>query len=234
MTNTTIPEPTAHTPPGSPDVDLISWLQDRPTDGTSLRKSDTSIVLRWLGLLFIRLIGWRVVGQVPNVDKFVVIAAPHTSTLDGLILLATLWTFQVRGRWVVKAEWVDSPIGWLLKWLGAVPIDRRQSRNFVDQTVAFFEAHERAVLVIAPEGTRKKTHYWKSGFYHIAAGADVPLLLAYCDYGHKRVGVGSLLYPSGDINADMDVLQQFYGQMSGRYPEKVSDVRLRAASPHEE
>lgn len=227
-------EPESTTSEHASSIDFTSWLHDRATDGTSLRKPDTSIILRWLGLAFTRLIGWRVVGQVPDQDKFVVIAAPHTSTLDGLILLATLWTFRTRGRWVVKAEWVRSPIGFLLTWLGAMPIDRKQSRNFVQQMVSFFAEHERAVLVIAPEGTRKKTGYWKSGFYHIALNAGVPLLLAYCDYGHKRVGVDALFYPTGDIEADMEIIGAFYRQMAGRYPQKVSDVRLRVTHSHDE
>lgn len=231
----TMPEPESSVADRTPDrIDFTSWLQDRTTDGSSLRKPDTSVGLRWLGLAFTRLIGWRVVGQLPDETKFVVIAAPHTSTLDGLILLATLWTFRARGRWVVKAEWIRSPIGFLLKWLGAVPVDRKQSRNFVQQMVDFFGEQQRAILVIAPEGTRKKTEYWKSGFYHIALGAGVPLLLSYCDYGHKRVGVGLFFHPTGDIEADMAVIRTFYSQMAGRYPEKVSDVRLRSAHPHDE
>lgn len=211
----------------NPERDFTAWRRDQPTDGTSLRAPELARIWRWVGLGLLRLFGWRVVGQVPAVERCVVVAAPHTSNLDGLIVLATLWAFRVRGRWVVKAEWVRGPLGPLLKALGAVALDRDRSRDFVGQMVDYFARNPRAMLVIAPEGTRKKAAYWKSGFYHIAQGAGVPLLLSFCDYRHKRVGVWELLEPSGDIEADMAIIRAFYGQISGRYPDQVGEVRLR-------
>lgn len=223
MTNMATSEPKSST------VDVHGWLTDQPTDGTTLREPEIPAFLGWLGKTFLRLFGWHLTGQVPDVAKLVAIGAPHTSNFDGIFMLATMWAFRQRGRFVIKIEWLRGPVGWLLKLFGGVGVDRDKSRNFVGQSITVIEREPRILLLIAPEGTRRKAEYWKSGFYWIAHGAGVPILLTFMDHKHKRIGVGPLLYPSGDIMADMEIMRAFYSQMSGRFPEKMSEIRVR---PH--
>lgn len=213
----------------TPDHDIAdtSPLVEQPTDGSSLRPPEVPLFFYWVARLFLRVIGWQVAGQMPNVDRCVVVAAPHTSNFDGLLLLATMAVFRVRGRFVIKAEWVRSPIGWLLRWFGAVGLDRSKSRNFVEQTVHAMQQQQRFVLIIAPEGTRRRTEYWRSGFYWIAEEAGVPLLLGFVDFRHKRCGIGPLLHPSGDLLADMEIIRAFYSQMTPHHPAKMGPMRVR-------
>lgn len=181
-----------------------------------------SIIARWL----LRASGWTPVQHVPNAPKFVIVAAPHTSNWDGLILILMAFTLRVRLHWLGKHTLFKPPLGIILRWTGGIPIDRTARHNAVEQAVQWFNNRDRAALVIAPEGTRHKTDRWKTGFYHIAQGANVPLVLGFMDYGRKSVGLGPLIEPSGDFEADMETMRQFYAGMTGRHPERMSETRL--------
>lgn len=193
---------------------------------------EINIVLHWLGRLGLWLLGWRVIGTPPRVPKLVVIAAPHTANMDGLLMVFTSWAVRVRMRWMVKAEWTRYPIiGALVRATGALGIDRSGSFNTVEQAINEFNAHQRMTIVVPPEGTRRKTNHWKTGFYWIAVGANVPLLPAKIDYAKKTLDIGSdLIYPTGDIDADMPHIWAQYEGVTACHPEKVSDPSLRPAS----
>jgi 1-acyl-sn-glycerol-3-phosphate acyltransferase len=162
---------------------------------------------RWL----LKLFGWRLEGQVPELPKMVVIAAPHTSNWDFPLMLAAVFAFRARVRWMAKNSAFPWPVRATMRWLGGIPIDRSQATGVVARAV---------LLVIPPEGTRSRVRYWKTGFYYIACGAGVPLLMTYIDYGRKAVGVGPLLMPTGDIDADMEVIQGFYSNIEGKHHER--------------
>jgi 1-acyl-sn-glycerol-3-phosphate acyltransferase len=175
----------------------------------------------------LRLLGWTLVSEAPDLPKYVVIGAPHTTNWDLPIGMLGLIGLGIKPSLVVKHTLLRPPLGWLLRALGSIPIDRSQRRNFVDQVVAAYKEADELVVALTPEGTRSYTPYWKTGFYYIALGADVPIALAFADYPTRRVGLGPTLYPTGDIEADMAVIAEFYADKTGKRPENKSPIRVR-------
>jgi len=174
--------------------------------------------MRWLALLFFWGTGWKTAGRKPEVDRYVVIAAPHTSNWDFINTLALAFIFRLNPKIMMKDAWFRGPLGPLFRWLGALPIDRTRSQNVVAQSVAAFKEAPRMVLVVPPSGTRRRVESWKSGFYHIARGAGVPIALGFLDYDRKVGGFGPLFQPTGDIERDMAVIRDFYRPIAGKYP----------------
>nr|WP_290670003.1 lysophospholipid acyltransferase family protein [Ardenticatena sp.] len=185
----------------------------------------------WQGLAqrLFRALGWRVEGTLPNEPKLVIAAAPHTSNWDGLVLLLAATSLGVRLNWIGKHTLFRPPLGWLMRRLGGIPVDRRKRQNLVDQVAHAFTKRSHMLLVVAPESTRKHTDYWRSGFYYIALKAGVPILLAGPDYATRRIVLGDLIWPSGDIEADMQKIAAWHEnvQMKGYKGQPVSPVRLR-------
>jgi 1-acyl-sn-glycerol-3-phosphate acyltransferase len=187
----------------------------------------------WLGAF-----GWKVEGGAPAVRKAVVVAAPHTTNWDLPFTLATAYVLGVRIRWAGKHTLFKPPFGFLLRWLGGLPIDRRGRHNAVAATAEILDQHEDLLLVVPPEGTRKKSDRWKTGFYYIAIGAKVPVILGYLDYAKKQSGLGHVFYPTGDLEADAAAIRAFYADIRGKFPElesdivfKVDDEKAAAAPP---
>lgn len=187
----------------------------------------TPLLLHWIGCLVSWMTGWRGVGDLPNVQKYVIIVAPHTSNWDLPVCILLSFLLRVRGYWFGKHTIFRPPLGWILRAYGGIPIDRRAHHSVVHQAAALFAAHEVIVLGIAPEGTRAYTEYWKSGFYHIAVEAGVPIALGFVDFQRKVGGIGALVYPTGNIKADMDIIRAFYSGVSPRHPELRSAMRLQ-------
>ena len=160
--------------------------------------------------------GWRLRGEFPDVSKCVVIAAPHSSNWDVIwgLLLKIGWRLDV--KFIGKREAFFWPIGPVLKYFGGIPIDRKAAQGLVGEMTNLFAAHERLWLAIAPEGTRKKVKKWKSGFLRIAREAQVPILPAYFHYPEKTIGLGPLFHPSGDLDADMARIREFYVPWRGK------------------
>ena len=177
----------------------------------------------------LRAAGWRFDGPVPTEKKYVALAVPHTSNWDGLLLLALAGSIGLEMRWMVKDSALRGPAGPALRALGAVPIDRSRKTNMVDQMIEQFRVHDAFVLFIPPEGTRARADAWKSGFYHIARGADVPVAPAYLDYGRKLGGIGRPIAMTGDVRADMDALRAFYAEKDPKPLDgaKYGPIRLR-------
>jgi 1-acyl-sn-glycerol-3-phosphate acyltransferase len=173
-------------------------------------------VFRSLSLAWLKATGFRVIGKFPNYDKFIVVAAPHTTNWDLPHALAAGIQLGQPIHWMGKATIFKWPFGGLMRWLGGISIDRSQSTNAVANMVAVFEARERLALVVAPAGTRSATVRWKSGFYHIAHGAKVPLVLAYIDYKKREVGIAGTIIPTGDYDADLVKIQTMYAEAMER------------------
>jgi 1-acyl-sn-glycerol-3-phosphate acyltransferase len=171
--------------------------------------------------------GWRVEGQPPALPKYVIVGAPHTSNWDFLVMLGAVFTVGIEMFWLGKHTLFKPPFGGLFRWLGGIPVDRRQANGLVDQLVDTFHAHEKLVLVVPPEGSRKKLKTWKSGFYHIARGAQVPLALVVMDYGRKVVGFGPVLTPTGDVEADMVSIRSFFASAVGKFPHETAQIALK-------
>ncbi len=185
------------------------------------------MIKRLIGETFLRAAGWKVTGERPTVDRYVIIAAPHTSNWDMPFMLAFAFIFDIPVRWMGKHTLFKPPFGPFFKRLGGMPIIRHRPGGVVGQMVEAFEANESLVLMVPAEGTRSHVDYWKSGFYHIARQADVPVVLSYLDFGNKEGGIGPALKMSGDIVADMDKIRAFYAGKTGLRPENVGVMRLR-------
>jgi 1-acyl-sn-glycerol-3-phosphate acyltransferase len=169
-------------------------------------------ICRWI---FARC-GWRVAGEFPNVAKLVVIAAPHSTNWDVVWGLLVKVGLRLDIRFIGKREAFVWPLGPLLRSFGGIPIDRSAAHGVVGEMRRQFESHERFWLAIAPEGTRKKVQKWKSGFWHIAHDAGVPILPVYFHYPEKTVGLGPLIHPGGDVDADMTRIREFYRPWVGK------------------
>lgn len=181
----------------------------------------------WLGLTILRLTGWRMKGEVPKGDQYVLIACPHTSNWDGLFFWAFAAAFRVRLNWMGKAALFRAPFKGVMQRMGGVPIDRSRARNTVDAAIDRFREGEHFWLAVAPEGTRRAVDYWKSGFYHIARKAEVPIVLVFLDYAKKEGGFGPTIRPTGDPSADMDQIRAFYAEKRPCRPERRGRIRLR-------
>jgi 1-acyl-sn-glycerol-3-phosphate acyltransferase len=175
---------------------------------------------RWL----LRVGGWTTVGGVPEVPKAVFIAAPHTSNWDGLWALVYKVAFDIDVKFFAKHSLFWFPLGNLLRALGGIDLDRGKAGTAVAEAIRMFETEEQFYFGLAPEGTRKKTAGWKTGFYRIATGAGVPVYLGLLDYGRRRIGIGRKMELTGDMEADMAVIREFYKDVDGRWPEQASPV----------
>jgi len=172
-------------------------------------------------------LGWTIRADLPDVKKFVVIAAPHTSNWDFPLGILTAKAIKLKAHWMGKHTLFRWPYGWLFRALGGTPVNREGGYNYIKQMTELFERSEQLALALAPEGTRSKMDHWKTGFHYIARAANVPILMGYLDFGNKQVGVGGLFYPSGDIDADFEIIRQFYASRRGKNPENASLIKVR-------
>lgn len=175
---------------------------------------------------FCRLIRWRTIGAFPTLPKYLVIGAPHTSNWDFFYLLLIKGVTGVNLHWVGKDNLFRWPLGGLMRWLGGIPVDRRTRNNFVDQIIKLYEDNSQLVVGITPEGTRSKSTHWRSGFYYMALGAQVPIQLVGIDYKSRTLEIGPLITPSGDIEKDFVMIEKFYSGRIGKYPHKQGIVTL--------
>lgn len=194
---------------------------------------DTPIVtplLRGISWLWLKIAGWKLVrGELPAEHCFVLIAAPHTSNWDLPIMLYAALLLRVKLYWMGKDAIFRAPFGGIVRWLGGIPIDRSKNNNLVAQSIELFRDRQSLILVVPPEGTRQKVRHWKTGFYYIALGAGVPIVMGFLDYKRKLAGFGPSLEPTGDIAADMLKIRAFYSGITGKYPDAsgTADVAPR-------
>ena len=179
--------------------------------------------MKWLCKLYLKIIGWKTGSTLdPSVKKCVMVGAPHTSNTDYPIALATLYASNVKVRYLAKKSLFRFPLGILMRATGGIAVDRSKHSNMVDMMVNMFNQSSSLILLIPAEGTRSYVKEWKSGFYHTAVGAKVPIVLGYLDYGRKEAGFGKLFYPTGNYQKDLEEIKNFYRQFTAKYPEKSS------------
>lgn len=179
-----------------------------------------SHALQLFSTLVLRLTGWKVKGRFPdNTPKAVVIAAPHSTNWDMPISLMMAFRLRLPVYWMGKKSIFKFPFGPVMRWMGGIPVERSQSTNLVDAMVERFDQNDQLLVMIAPEGTRARVEGWKSGFYYMAHGARVPVVMAYIDYANKEGGIGPLFWPTGDYEQDLSDIQAFYQTFRGKYDE---------------
>lgn len=171
----------------------------------------------------LKLTGWKLVGQLPVEKKFVMIVAPHTSNWD--LFVGLMGKFAIGGRFnfLAKRQVFFFPLGLFLKSLGGIPVDRSKSHALVDQVVDIFKTRDEFVLAITPEGTRSPVKRWKTGFYHIAQKANIPIAMVAFDYKNKEIILRKAFWPTGDIDKDFKEIQGFYRGIHGKYPKEIPE-----------
>lgn len=183
---------------------------------------------RAIARLVLRLSGWRAVGHVPTAG--ILVGAPHTSNWDWVAMLLLTWRDGVQARVLIKRELFRGPLAPLLRVTGGIPLDRSSPGATVRALLDEARRDERFLLVLAAEGTRDRTDYWKSGFYTIAQQTGLPVVLGFVDGPSRTMGFGPTLTPSGDVTADMDLVRAFYADKRGIRPERRTEPRLREES----
>ena len=174
--------------------------------------------------LILKMAGWKIDKYKPEgVDKAVIVMGPHTSNWDFVIGRMAFVNYGIKVKFLIKKELFVPPMGWILKGLGGIPVDRNANNNFTDQAVKYFENNDSMFMVFTPEGTRKYNPNWKKGFYYIAIKSKVPIYIAYMDYEKKIGGFHSIFNPTGDAQKDIEAIKNVLKQFKGKFPENGID-----------
>ncbi len=175
--------------------------------------------LRVLSKIILKIIRWRVDGSLPvDQKKYVLIVAPHTSNWDFFLFVLTVSVLRLQPSVLIKDTIFIGPLGWFLRYCGAIPVNRRQAGSLVTYISGIYEEREEFVLIITPEGTRSPNANWKRGFHHVARAAEVPILVVYVDSTARTIGIEGLMDPSEDVDGDIQKLKTFYDGKKGLKP----------------
>ena len=185
--------------------------------------------MKLISRFVLKLIGWRLDERAPDTKRYVMIGYPHTSNWDFVLGMLAKWGMDLPVNWVAKHSMFWGPFKPMFIAMGGVPLNREKTTGFIQKNIELFAQRERFILGLMPEGTRSKTDHWKTGFYHIAHGANVPVALAYLDYKNKVIGIGEVIETTGDIHADFENIKIFYQDKIGYKPEYQSDMKIVAS-----
>jgi len=169
--------------------------------------------------------GWKVVGTWPTgLKKAVLIAVPHTSNWDLIYARAAFYILDVPVKFTIKKEIMIGPLGWLIKGVGGIAIDRKRvagkkKQTYTQAMISMLKERDELVMMVTPEGTRSYAPKWKTGFYHIALGAEVPVVVGYLDYKLKEAGIGPMIIPSGNMDEDIEIMKEFGRTVTPKFPE---------------
>ncbi|QLG46478.1 1-acyl-sn-glycerol-3-phosphate acyltransferase [Costertonia aggregata] len=169
--------------------------------------------------IYFKILGWKLIGDFPKVNKAVLIVVPHTSWVDFFLglLVRRVWKEEI--NFIAKKSLFNFPFGWYFRWMGGAPIDRSKNNDTVAAIASIFNEKERFRLALSPEGTRKKVKEWKTGFYYIAKAAKVPVVMVAFDYGHRQIKISAPHFPTDDKKADFKIYIQFFKGTVGKIPE---------------
>lgn len=182
--------------------------------------------MKWLAETYLRLRGWKFIGRIPDVPKFIVVGAPHTTNWDFVLYLAAIRHWDFRPRYLGKHTLFEGPFGWLFRRWGGIAVDRSKPGGVIGQVESEFAANDAIALVIAPEGTRKAASVWKSGFLLIAEATGAPIVPASVDYRRKHVTLGDPIYHVGARGETMDRIRDFYRDVVGKNPVGMGPTRI--------
>ncbi len=192
-----------------------------PTLKSNIPKTN-SVIKKAVGKFLLWCYRWHVEGEMHNAKKFMVILAPHTSYWDFLTNMGTMLALGIRNRWFVADVFCWWPAGYFMRWMGAIPIDRSSSQDLVSFTIGKFADHDELILALYPEGTTRKAEKWKTGFWHIARGADIPIQFLAVDYEKRACVFGPVIQLSDNIKADMKKIQAFFKDVTPKTPENFA------------
>lgn len=181
-----------------------------------------------LSRFILRIFGWQTDLSVNMVDKCILVGAPHTTNWDFPLAILGMAAMGIKFNWVAKHTLFRWPLGSIMRALGGISLDRKTGgTGFAIKAVESFNKLDHFILAIAPEGTRHRTGYWKSGFYKIALKSGVPIALGYVDFKSKKVGIGKIFMPSGELEKDFVLVKNFYSDKTGKYPGKQGQIQLK-------
>ena len=183
-------------------------------------RANRSAFTRWFGKSFLRFFGWRVEGSIANAERVLITAAPHTSNWDAVLGLAAVLGLNVRLHFLGKHTIFVPGLKWFMRWLGGIPVNRQNPEGVIEHVNQLVDKHEGIVIVIAPEGTRKKAEKWKTGFLRIAKASQCTIQMGALDFVNKRIVLGDMYEPTGDNQADIKNIKQWYSQYKGKFPEQ--------------
>ena len=166
-------------------------------------------ITRWIGETILKMIGWKIIGQLPNEKKVIIIGAPHTSNWDFIIAMASMLSVGLRFSYMMKKEAFVWPLGWLWKKLGGIPIDRSKKNDVTTQMTEWFEANDNVMLGITPDGTRKKVERYKKGYLRMSYAANVPIFVIGLDGTNKHVVLDRIIELSGEIDKDNAMVKAY-------------------------
>ena len=169
--------------------------------------------------IYFKLLGWKLVGSFPDLDKCVVIVVPHTHWLDFFLGLLIRKAINKEINYIGKKSLFKPPFGWFFRWTGGAPVDRSKNSNTVDNIVKIFNSRNIFRLALAPEGTRKKVKQLQTGFYHIAKKAHVPIVMVAFDFGKKEIKIGEPFFTTDNQESDFQKIKDFYKGVKGKVPE---------------
>ena len=178
---------------------------------------------RQFGGAILKVLGWKVKGAFPDIPKFIIVAAPHTSNWDAIIGLAAVLRLKLDIHFYAKQDAFRPPLGWILRMLGGIPVDRNAAHGLVGEAIRAFEERDTFVLGITPEGTRKRMDRWKTGFHHIDRGANVPVVLVALDFGRKTIGPIATIDLTEDVKHDLAVIAGHFEGIRGRNSELFTE-----------
>ncbi len=176
--------------------------------------------MRYLSRWILKWLGWSPEGNLPPIDKYIIIIVPHTSMLDFVLGRLFLFSLGLKVNVLIKKELFFFPAGMLLKKLGGIPVNRSRRSQTIARMVEHFRKEDKFILAIAPEGTRQKVEAWRTGFYYMASDAHVPIIPAFCDYKRKVFGMGPAFEPTGDMENDFLKLQSFFRHVTPFHPDR--------------
>jgi 1-acyl-sn-glycerol-3-phosphate acyltransferase len=176
-----------------------------------------------IALIILKILGWKIVAAMPEgLRRGVLIVAPHTSNWDFVIGRLFFMVLGIKSKFLIKKESFEGLFGYILKQLGGIPVDRKNSNNVVNDVAHLFRDNKELVVIITPEGTRKLTKNWKKGYYYIAELAKVPVIVSFIDYKKKEGGIAFVFKPTGDYEKDFQPIKELYLTKQAKYPEMFS------------
>ncbi len=173
-------------------------------------------MFRLFSKLCLSILGWKIKGEFPDLKKYIITVAPHTSNWDFFVAILVRSATRLKSNFLGKLALFKAPYGWIFRAMGGYPVDRSKNTNMVDKVIEIYNNADRFCIAVAPEGTRKKVKEWKTGFYYIADGAKIPIVMASIDYAQKVVEISMPFYTSGDIEKDMPLIKAFYEGKKGK------------------
>ncbi|MFB0995648.1 MAG: lysophospholipid acyltransferase family protein [Porticoccaceae bacterium] len=180
-------------------------------------------LLRVLSKIILKIIRWQVIGSLPeDQKKYVLIVAPHTSNWDFILFVLAVSVLRLKPSVLIKSTLFVGPLGWFLRYCGAIPVNRSQASSLVTYIASIYEERDEFVLIITPEGTRSPNPKWKRGFHHVATTAEVPILVVYVDSAIRTIGIKGLMEPTDDADADLRELKTFFDAKRGLKPQNYA------------